>query len=385
MYIDRVGSGMEMGRLRTRTALLVVFGIVLALAGGVAGCGSSEASENGNASAPHAAGGPSGYVKVVNVEARAVDRGPFTTYVRLTGSVDAYEDVVLSAEEAGVIERFFVDKGARVRSGQPIALIEAEVLRAQIDEAAAVAGLARERYERQRQLWEEEGIGSEIAYLQTRYDAESAAARMKLLQARLDRHTIESPIAGIVDDRYVDAGEIVVPGTQVARVLRLERLKIVGGVPERFGPYVQAGGESLITFDVLPGRLFVGAIGFVGNAVDRNNRTFPIEIVMDNPDGMVKPQMVANVRVATERLENVIVAPQDVVLRTESGYQVFVVVDREGVTFAEARDVVLGPSFENRVVIDSGLEAGDRLVIRGHQLVDPGDRVSVVGDGGTGR
>ncbi len=355
-------------------ALLV---IALPLA---AGCGSesADASEDGAEAA-------SQYVKVVNVEAVPVEPTDFEAFVRITGEAEAENDITVSAEEGGRLVRFFADKGDRVRRGDPIAKIDDQILKAQVEEATASAELDRERYLRQKQVWEEERIGSEITFLQTKYQADQANARLALLQARLDRTTIYSPVAGIVDDRYVDAGEVVSPGTRIARVIGTERLKITGGVPERFGPFILPGGDAVISFDVLQGRPFDGTIRFVGQAIDPGSRTFPIEILMDNPDGAVKPQMIANVRVATERLVDVIVIPQEVLLRTELGYQVFVVVERDGAPVAEARPVVLGPSFENRVVVEAGLEPGDLLVTRGHQLVDAGDHVQVVDGGGDGR
>ena len=362
-------------RIDRRSGFVVAAAALLALA--ATGCGSPEATGNEDA-----AGGEASFVKVVNVEVLTIEAVDFTSYIRLTAAVEAFEDVVVSSQESGVIERIIVDKGSRVRAGQPIARIDDEMLAAQVDESRASASLARERYERQRQLWEDEGIGSEIAFLQTKFEAQSADARLAFLEARLARHTIKSPITGLLDDRYVDAGEIVAPGTPVARVLTIDRLKVVGGVPERFGPYVSEGGSAVLDFDVLPGASIDGTIAFVGAAVDPQNRTFPIEILLDNPEGRLKPQMVANVRVATERLKGVIVVPQDVVMRTEDGYQVFVVAEGPGGTLAEARAVALGPSFENEVVIASGLAEGDRLIATGHQMVDAGDQVREVSEGG---
>jgi membrane fusion protein (multidrug efflux system) len=362
-------------RIDRRTGLVVKAAALLALAG--TGCGSPEAAGNEDA-----AGGETSYVKTVNVEVLSIEAAEFTSYIRLTAAVEAYKDVVVSSQESGVIERIIADKGSRVRAGQPIAKIDDEILAAQVDESRASASLAGERYERQRQLWEDEGIGSEIAFLQTKFEAQSADARLAFLEARLARHTIKSPITGLLDDRYVDVGEIVAPGTPVARVLTIDRLKVVGGVPERFGPYVSEGGSAVLDFDVLPGASIEGTIAFVGAAVDPQNRTFPIEILLDNPEGRLKPQMVANVRVATEQLQGVIVVPQDVVMRTEDGYQVFVVADGSGETLAEARAVALGPSFENEVVIASGLAVGDRLIVTGHQMVDAGDRVREVSEEG---
>jgi membrane fusion protein, multidrug efflux system len=348
-------------------------GASLLAAVALAACGSPEAT--GNEAEP--AGGAA-YVKVVNVVARTVEPTDFTSYVRITGNVEAYEDVVVSSQESGVIERVLVDKGSRVRAGQALLKIDDRTLIAQVKEAQANAALARERFERQRQLWEDEGIGSEITFLQTRYESESADARLDFLEARLARHTIASPITGVLEDRFVDVGEIVAPGTPVVRVLTPDRLKVVGGVPERFGPWIAKGGAAVLSFDVLPGQVFEGKIDNVGAAVDPQNRTFRIEILLDNPEGRLKPQMVANVRVATERLEGVIVVPQDVVVRTEDGYQAFVVADGPNGPVAEARVVTLGPRFENEVVIEKGLTSGDRLIVTGHQMVDAGDRVREV-------
>lgn len=349
-----------------------------ALAVTAVGCGSEAANATEDGGADEGAG----YVKVVNVVAAPIETSDFTAWVRITGEALADDDVTVSAQESGVIVRFFADKGERLAKNAPIAKIDDEVLRAQVEEARAAADLAHERFLRQEQLWEIEKIGSEITFLQTKYDAEQARARFEQLAARLARTTVRAPVAGVLDDRFVEAGEIVSPGTPVARVINASRLEVTGGVPERFGPFVREGELAVITFDVLPDRTFEGRISYVGAAVDPRSRTFPIEIVMENPNGLVKPQMIANVQVATERLEDVIVVPRDVLIRTEDGYQAFVVAESEGGDVAEARDVTLGASFENRVVVTHGLAPGDRLVVRGQQLVDPGDRVEIVDGGG---
>lgn len=346
--------------------------VAIAPAAAACGSGASDATEAAAAA----------YVKVVNVVAQDLETSDFTSYVRITGEARADDDVTVSAQESGVIVRFFAEKGARVGRGDPIAKIDDEVLRAQVDEARAAADLAHVRFLRQQQLWEVERIGSEIAFLQTKYDAQQARARFEQLRARLERTTVRAPVAGVLDDRFVEAGEIVAPGTPVARVVDFSRLKVTGGVPERLGAFVHEGELALITFDVLAGRTFEGRIGYVGAAVDPRSRTFPIEIVIENPDGIVKPQMIANVRVATERLSDVIVVPRDVLIRTEDGYQAFVVSGPDGEEIAEARSVTLGASFENRVEVTGGLAPGDRLIVRGQQLVDPGDRVRLVSEGG---
>jgi RND family efflux transporter MFP subunit len=344
----------------------------LLLAGAVAACQPADGSP------PPAEGSPETFARVVKIEARPVQADTFVDYIRATGEVEAMSDVTLSAEETGVIREFYVSKGAAVRAGQPIVKIDDAVLAAQLNEARAAEQLARERYQRQRQVWEEEKIGSEMGYLQAKSQAEVAAARAAALEARLARTVIRAPVAGVFDEKFLEVGEMATPGSRIGRVVAARRVKVTAGIPERFAADVAAGAPARVSFDIFPGEHYAGRVGFVGSTVDPGNRTFPIEIVIDNPRRLIKPRMVANVHVVRQRLSGVIVLPQDLVMRTEQGYQVFVVTERDGASYAEARPVTLGPSYENRVVISEGVVAGDRVIRAGARLVDHGSRVQVV-------
>lgn len=371
---------MAFGRDRTGIELARTAGAALALGLIVAGQVGCTASDGGEVQAeqvdaiPSAAAG----ARVVNVEATSVALSSFVDFIRTTGEVEALYDVTLSAEESGAIARFVVEKGARVRRGQVIAKIDDAVLAAQVNEARALAEIAQTQYERQRRLWQEEQIGSEIAYLQARSSAEAAAARLGTLEARLSRTELRAPVTGVFDEQFVELGEMVAPGTPVLRIVSVRQVKVVGGIPERFALDVRVGSPATVTLDALRGQRFEGSVAFVGTSVDPQNRTLPIEIVLDNADGVIKPRMLANVQVQRTQMDSVVVVPQDVVRRAEDGYEVFVVVDREGRQHAEARSVRLGPGYANRVVVDSGLVVGDRLITVGHGLVDDGSLVRVV-------
>jgi len=336
----------------------------------VAGCAATE----GSAADTDTGSG----VRVITVEVEEVSLTSFRDVLRVTGEVEALNDVRIAAQEGGVVERFLVEKGASVRPGDSLAVLEAAVLRAQVEEARAVARLAREQYERQRVLWEDERVGTEVAYLQAKYGAASADARLATLEARLARTVIRAPVSGVFDEKFVEAGEMAQAGAPVARVVSLDRVKVVAGVPERYAANIRAGATARVSFDVLPDRKLDGRIAFVGSVVDADNRTFPIEVILPNPGRVIKPQMVANVEVVRAQLEGVIVIPQQVVTRTSTGYEVFVVVERDGQPMAEARPVRLGPSHENQVVVDEGLTAGDRLIVVGQQLVSEGTAVRVL-------
>ncbi len=354
----------------------VVVGLLVGAIPGAQACSPAEGDDGDTSQSAQAQTG----ARVVNVEVADVALGEFTDFIRVTGEVEAFHDVTIAAEESGRIAAFLVEKGQRVARGQALARLEDQLLKAQAAEARASAQLAQEQYERQRQLWEEEKIGTEIAYLQAKYQAEQAAARLAQLDERLARTVIAAPVAGVFDEKYLEEGEMAAVGAPVARVVATSRVKIAAGVPERFARSVRVGSPAQIWFDIFPGREFEGSIGYVGSSVDPGNRTFPIEIVMNNPDRVVKPHMVANVRVQSERLANVIVVPQEVVLRAADGYKVFVATERDGAWFAVARSVQLGGSAANRTVIVDGLAVGDRLITLGHQQVDDGSRIRIVND-----
>jgi RND family efflux transporter MFP subunit len=371
---------MIVGRRNTRGWIGRAAGAAVAL--GLVGIGSAGCAppDGGAAQAEQvdtARTAPEG-ARVVNVEATPVTLSSFVDFVRTTGEIEALYDVTVSAEESGAIARFLVAKGSTVRRGQVIAKIDDAVLVAQVNEARALAEIAQEQYERQRRLWEEEQIGSEIAYLQAQSSAEAATARLRTLEARLARTEVRAPVAGVFDEQFVELGEMVAPGTPVVRVVTVRQVKVVGGIPERFALDVGVGSSATVTLDALQGRRFDGSVAFLGTSVDPQSRTLPIEIVLDNPSGIIKPRMLANVQVQRTQLDSVVVVPQDVVRRAEEGYEVFVVVENEGRLEAEARAVLLGPGYANQVVVDSGLAVGDRLITVGHGLVDDGSLVRVV-------
>lgn len=351
----------------------VCSGAVVAAALSLAACGG-----DGEAGGAEAASPQDSYQRVVNVEVRPVRTTSFTERIRLTGTVEANQDVEVAAEESGRIVRILAEKGARVEAEQPLVRIDDSILRAQVEEARARARLSRELWERRERLWEQDRVGTEQAYLEARANAEQAAANLSMLEVRLARTTIRAPFEGILEDRMVERGQLVSPGTPVARVVELDTVKVTAGVPERFAGDVEPGSPATVSFDVFPGREFRGEISFVGSTVNPGNRTFPVEFTLPNPNGAVKPQMVANVSVVRRTLEGAVVIPQEALVRTEGGFRAFVVEEGVEGPVVRARDVSLGPAQRNRVVVEEGLAQGERLIVVGQQQVAEGDRVRIV-------
>jgi membrane fusion protein, multidrug efflux system len=338
----------------------------------------TTAACGGEPQVAEASNAPAATGRVISVEVETIAPTSFTDFIRIVGSVAANRDVVVSAEESGVVRQLFVDRGARVAPGQPIARLDDGVLRAQFDRAEAQARLAEETWERQRRLWEVDGIGTEIAYLNAKYNAQTARASAAELRERVSRTVVRAPIAGVVDERMVEVGSMAMPGAPIVRLVDASTVKIAGGAPERYAADIVRGAEMRVGFDGMAGAEYSGRVEYVGATLNDQNRTFPIEVVVPNANGVIRPGMVANLQVARRAVEGALMIPQDAVIRRENGYVVYVAVERDGQPVAEVRDVRPGTSEAGRVVIDQGLEAGDRVIVVGQQQVSSGDRLRIV-------
>lgn len=348
--------------------------------GAVAGCGGAQ--REGSAQGEEEA---AGFTRVVNVEVVPVAPRPFTRLVRLTGVATAMRDVVVSAEESGVVRRIVRDKGTRIRAGQAILRLDDAILRAQVQTAAAQAAYADEVWARRKKLYEEDGVGSELAYHEAQYAAQQSRGNLRALEERLARTVVRAPIGGVLDARLVELGAMVAPGTPVARIVQADSVRIMAGVPERYALDLSAGASASVSFDVLPGEVFDGSIVYAGVTVDPDNRTFPIELTLPNPGGSIKPGMVASISVVQAQLADAIVVPRQALVAMEEGHLLFVAEESGGETFAVGRRVRISMSQGNEAVLESGLAAGDRLIVVGQQGLTDGDRVRIVtGAGGEG-
>ncbi|HSH75876.1 MAG TPA: efflux RND transporter periplasmic adaptor subunit, partial [Longimicrobiales bacterium] len=306
----------------------------------------------------------------------------FVEEIRLTAVAMANQDVLVAAEESGVIRELFADRGDRVAEGDPIAKIDDRVLRAQVDQARAAAELAEQTWQRRKRLWEEDQVGSELAYLEARFAAEQLAATLSGLEERLARTTVRAPFSGVLEERHVDVGATVSPGQSVGRLVDLDPIKVFAGVPERYASDIAVGAVADVVFDALGGRSFESRIRYVGATINPDSRTFPVEVELANSGRAIKPEMVANMSLTRRRVDGAIVVPQDALVRVENGYIVFVAGKRDGVDVAEMRRVELGPTRRNLVVVESGLAEGDRLIVVGQKSVAGGDRIRIVDERG---
>jgi RND family efflux transporter MFP subunit len=189
---------------------------------------------------------------------------------------------------------------------------------------------------------------------------------------------VAAPISGVLEARPIEIGTMVGVGTPVARIVQVDPIKVIAGVPERFAGLVESSSRAIVTFEALGSERYDADVRYVGATVNPSNRTFEVELSIPNRERAIKPEMVANVQVVLREREDAIVIPQEAVVRVEEGFVAFVVTDRDGESMAEVRSVRLGPAQRNQLVVEEGLAAGDRLIVLGQNQVADGDHVRVV-------
>jgi membrane fusion protein (multidrug efflux system) len=328
-------------------------------------CGDSEAQPGTEQQKSHE--------QIAPVKVRSVNIEPFAETLSLTGYVQALDDIIVSTEEGGVLKEWKVSKGRRVRKGQVLALMNDDVLKPMYEAAHAQYLTSQLNYEKQKNVYSEQAI-SELQFKTAEYTRDAAKAQADLAMARLERSRIKSPVSGILDDRLIDRGELAPPGAPVARVVSIDRVKILIYVPERYAGTVERGAEVSFTVSSFPGETFAGKVSYVGAAVMTDNRSFPVELVLSNPGRTLKPEMIANATILQTAPRDAILLEDNVVQEIDQGKYVVYVEDNGT---ARERTVTLGRRNRSMVEITSGLNEGDRVIVVGQRNIFDGQSVTV--------
>lgn len=345
------------------------------------------------AAKPEAVGAPQAPARVAKpVVVQPVQPGRFAEQVELSGTTKTDADARLVAQTGGTVQAL-VARGSHLKKGQRIARINPAMTQAGVAQAAAAVklaaageALAQDSLRRQRPLFER-GVISALEFQRVQAQAQQAAAQraqaqgaLRQARERASYAELRAPFDGVLEQRYVELGEQVAPGSPVARLVSSRWLKLTAGVPERYVAEIRPGAAATVSFSAygLPAREV--KLSFVGAVIDPASRTFEVEARLDNADGKLKPDMVVRVSLVRKLLDEALAIPLGAVVRDELGAGVYVVAREGGAPVAQHRRVRLGPVSGPRVVVEAGLKAGDSLVVQGQNELSTGDRLEIKAD-----
>lgn len=311
-----------------------------------------------------------------------VENQQFNHYIELQGDVTTKQNVLIYPEMSGTLLKVNVTEGQRVSKGQLLAVIDNGGLNRQLAQMKTQLQLAKTTFERQSNLWEKE-IGTELQFLQAKATYEAQENSVRQLEIQLDKFSIRAPFSGIIDDVIKDQGTVVAPagpGSEVFRIINLSNMFIEVDVPESYISSVTKGRKVEVFFPIL-GKTIQSYIRQTGNYINPNNRSFTIEVPVQNMDGDIKPNLTAKVLINDYINENAILIPQSVISENADGEQYTYVaskVSKDNTALATRNIVTTGKTQGDYVEILSGISAGQNIIKEGARSVKEGQKVKIL-------
>lgn len=172
-------------------------------------------------------------------------------------------------------------------------------------------------------------------------------------------------------------GVTVAPTMSLGKISDTENLEIAFNVVERYVSQIHVGQKAEVTFTAYPGETFAATVTKVSPTLDTASRTLKVTCTLDEPDDRIIIGMYAKIQVFTEHKENCVVVPYSAVLTSDRQSYVFVANDKKNPATAERRSVTLGIRTGNVVEILEGLQVGDKVIVKGQNLLADGSAVNV--------
>jgi RND family efflux transporter MFP subunit len=275
------------------------------------------------------------------------------------------------------MKEILVEEGDVVKKGQLLARLNSSITENTIEEVKTQLELANILFEKQQQLWEK-NIGSEVQYLRSKNNKEALESKLLTLEAQREMAYVRSPLNGIVDRINIEEGELAMPGLQLMQIINLNKLKILAEISEKYLPVINKGDFVELTFPTYPDIRLGVPVSRTGNVVNLGNRTFPVELRIDNIDGKLKPNILALITFLDFSQEEALVVPSIIVKSDIQGEYVYVARNIEGKKIAKKVYISTGRSYNDESLVVSGLEVGDQIIIEGYSLVTDGTEVKSI-------
>lgn len=330
------------------------------VAAAVCSCGPKGAEKGTEAVAVQAV------VPAVSVYEAALENVPQDAVYSATVQANAVNNI--APQTAGRIQKLNVEVGDFVSAGQ----ILAEMDRIQLDQAELKLRNAEDELKRVKSLFEEGGISqSDYEQLELSYKVSKSS-----YDNLLENTVLRSPISGVVTARYYDRGDLFGMSQPLYTIQQITPVKILVGISESDYTKVKRGDAVVVNADALPGKEFNGTVVRLYPVMDAASHTFNVEVQVRNERRELRPGMFARVKVNFGS-NNSIVVPDSAVLKQQgSGQRTVYVVNAENV--AELKLVTIGRHFDGKYEIVSGLEEGDKVVVKGQTTLKSGVTVEII-------
>jgi len=314
-----------------------------------------------------------------------------TREVVLPGDVEAYFDASIHGQVSGYVSAWRADIGAQVHKGDVLAVVDTPELderisaaQGELEKAKANLTLAKVTADRWSELRASAAVSQQAAD-EKESDLSAKTAELSAAQANFDRMkalkafaNIVAPFDGVVTGRNVDVGSLVRDGsspTPLFSVADVHKMRIYVRAPESYAAEMKVGVKATFELPEYPNRQFTAKIDTTSRAIDKKSRTLLVELIADNPQGLLSPGAFTRVRFAIAGDANAMTLPANALLFREDGASVAVVGADSRVTL---KKVQISRDFGNDLEIAGGLDPQARIVANPPDSLAEGEQVRVV-------
>ena len=309
--------------------------------------------------------------KAISVTVARVEPRDLSLNVVYTGTLEGEKQTKIFASIPEAVAELPIKEGSRVNKGDAVIILDKSGAASQYNQAKAVYLEAKDNYNKMENLYRGGAI-SEQAYIGSRTAFEVAGANFESARQQVE---LTSPITGILTDLSVNIGEYVRPGLPLATVAQTGSMRLVIFVESQNAAFIKKGQKAEISLDASrkENSKFSGVVKVVSKSADPDTRLFRVEILINNPEGVLKPGMFARSRITTANLKSVLTVPRESVFSTDGIYKVFTVEDNKAVE----KSVGIGEMTEEFFIINSGLKENEMIIVLGRNLVEDGTPVFI--------
>lgn len=327
------------------------------------GCGGENQTEETNTEAD----------RLIPVQVSNVSRGDISAYYANTATLEAEQEATVVSKVRGIIEELTVEEGDVVQEGQILAKIDDEQYRIEANRAKATLSRLENEFQRNKELFEKNLISAEN-FQNSQYEYESQKATHELAILNLENTSVQSPISGVISERFVKKGNMIGADQQLYRVTDFSPLTAVLHVPEHEMSKIRKNQRAELRADALPDQLFVGYVERISPVVDQETGTFKVTVYVDETNGLLRPGMFSRVRIVYDTRQDTRMIPRASVISEDLNQSVFVIRD----SLAFKKQIRTGYTNGTNIEVIEGLDDGEMVVTIGQSSLQDSSKVSVI-------
>ena len=307
-------------------------------------------------------------VTPVRVETLVLSESPVTAGRTYSGVIEESSGTVLSFKIPGTLVNLAVSEGQFVNKGQLIGQVDGSSIESNLRIAEASEATAQDTYNRMKMLHDANAL-PDIKWVEVQNALAAAKSATKIARNAVNDTKIYAPTSGYISQKIADVGSTMAPGLPVVKLVEINPVKINISVSEDEISAISDSTKAYITVGALDNYTTTATLADKGMIADPLSRTYTVKFTCANNDKKMLPGMLCTVTLSTNQTSHAMVVPVGAVL-LDSENNSFVWLDKDGKSVK--REVTLGGYTNDGVIIESGLSAGESVIVKGMQKISEG-------------